>query len=242
MKRGFGLFVLLAVACSPQDVLSRQGATLRSTDYVQVAVDAEKKKAAEKEAVEQKQRDEREVVQRHVAKADAHMDLFEYEAAAGELKEAYRLSNDPALLVRVAEAVRATGDCAEAQTLYKQYLDKKLPSTARPDAKTVQARIDEAKACETKSGSKVDEVRQLYREGVTHYDLAEYDKAVVSFKEAYRLSNDPAYLFNVAQSYRMAKSCDDAMKFYQSFLRVSPDAPNKDKIEARIAEMKACSK
>ena len=241
MKRFVLVAATLVGACSPQDVLNRQGATLRSTDYVQVAVDEQRKAAAKKEAEDRAAAAERAPIEKAIARGDAHMDLFEYEPAAGQYKEAYRLSNDPALLLRVAEAMRATGDCAEAESLYKQYVDKKKPGPKdNPDAKTIQARIDQARACQTRAGSSVDEVRRHYREGVTHYDLAEYVKAVKSFKEAYRLSNDPAYLFNVAQSYRLARSCGDAMTFYQSFLRNSPDAPNKDKIEARIAEMKAC--
>ena len=239
-------FVPLAavwLACTPQDVLNRQGASLRSADYVQVAMDEQKKAAAKKEAEERKAAAEREPIEKAIARGDAHMDLFEYEQAASEYKEAYRLSNDTALLLRVAEAERATGDCAEAESLYKQYVDKKKPGPGdNPDAKTIPARIEQARACQTKAGTKVDDVRRHYREGVTHYDLAEYDKAVVSFKQAYRMSNDPAYLFNVAQSYRLAKNCGEAMTFYQSFLRNSPDAPNRDKIEARIAEMKACAK
>jgi tetratricopeptide (TPR) repeat protein len=239
----FVVVAALVSACSPQDVLNRQGATLRSTDYVQLAVEEQRKAAAKKEEEERRAAAAREPIERAVSRGDAHMDLFEYEQAANEYKEAYRLSNDPALLLRVAEATRATGDCAEAESLYKQYLDKKKPGPGdSPDLKTIQARIDQARACQTKAGSSVDDVRRLYREGVTHYDLAEYDKAVKAFKEAYRLSKDPAYLFNVAQSYRLAKNCGEAMTFYQSFLRNSPDAPNKEKIEARIAEMKACAK
>jgi tetratricopeptide (TPR) repeat protein len=241
MKRWLLLVALLG--CTPQDVLNRQGATLRSTDYVQVALDEQRKAQAKKEEEARRAAAERAPIEKAMARGDAHMDLFEYEQAAAEYKEAYRLSNDAALLLRVAEAERATGDCAEAESLYRQYVDKKKPGPGdNPDAKTIQARIDQARACQTKAGSKVDDVRRHYREGVTHYDLAEYDKAVVSFKEAYRLSHDPAYLFNVAQSYRLAKNCNDAATFYQSFLRNSPDAPNREKIEARIAEMKACAR
>jgi tetratricopeptide (TPR) repeat protein len=238
MRTLLGAALVLA-ACSPKDLLSRQGSTLRSTDYVQLAVEEQKKKDAERKLREDQERAEKENIQRHVDKAQAHMDLFEYDAAVESYKEAYRLSQDPQLLVKVAEAHRMTGDCAEAQVMYKQYLEKRKDA---PDAATVNARIAEARTCETRSGKNLGEVRRFYKEGVTHYDLAEYDRAVAKFKEAYRLSNDPAYLFNIAQSYRMARNCREAGRFYQRVLAVQTDAPNKDKIEARIAEMKACSK
>lgn len=243
LMKWFALGMLALTACSPTDILRQQGSTIRSTDYVQVALNEKQKKDAEKDAEARKQRDEKEAVQKHIDKAQAHLDLFEYEGAKAEYKEAYRMSNDPALLVKVAEAERRTGDCAEAAALYKQYLDKNRNA---PDASSkvlaVQARIDEAKACETRSGSNFGQVRKLYKEGVTHYDLAEYDKAAKSFKEAYRLSNDPTYLFNVAQSYRMAKNCGEARRFYERVLQVQPDAPNRAKIEQRVAEMKSCKK
>jgi tetratricopeptide (TPR) repeat protein len=238
MKRS--MFALLALcACSPQDVLSRQGATLRSTDYVQVAVEEQKKRDAERAAQEQKAREEQENVQKHIDKAQAHMDLFEYTPALAQFKEAYRLSQDPQLLVKIAEANRLIGDCAEAGSMYKQYLDKRKDA---PDAKTIQARIEEAKSCETKAGKNIGEVRRLYAQGVTHYDLAEYDKAVTAFKEAYRLSNDTTYLFNIAQTYRMARNCPEAGRYYQRVLTLEPDRSDKAKIEQKIQEMKACSK
>jgi tetratricopeptide (TPR) repeat protein len=228
------------MGCTPEDVLRQQGRTLRSTDYVQLAVEEQRKKDAERAEQEKKAAAERESIQRQADKAQAHLDLFEYEPAADAFREAYRLSNDPAYLPKIAEAERRTGDCKEAKDLYAQYLEK-VP--AAPDAASVKARMEEAKGCETKAGSKIGEVRKYYQKGVTHYDLAEYKEAVAAFKEAYRLSQDSAYLFNIAQSYRMAKNCGEAMRFYQRVLAVDPEAHGgKAKLEARIAEMRACAK
>ncbi len=231
--------LLLAPGCNPRDVLSHQGQSLVRKDYVQEALDAKKKEDAEREEQERQKAFAAAEIQEHASKAQAHMDLFEYDAANREFKEAYRLSSDPMYLVKVGDTYRATGDCVEAQSLYSQYLTKRQNA---PDAKAVQAKIAEAKACETKAGSNLGKIRKHYTTGVTHYDLAEYDKAAAQFKEAYRLSNDPAYLFNIAQSYRLAKNCEEARRFYERFLSVSPDAPNRDKIQQRIAEMKSCAK
>jgi tetratricopeptide (TPR) repeat protein len=239
-SRGALCVVALAVsACSPQDVLRHQGQTLKRTDYVQVAVEEQKKRDAERAEQARKEADERESIQRHADKAQAHMDLFEYDAALESYKEAYRLSQDPQYLVKIAEGHRRTGDCAEARAMYSQYLEKRKDA---PDAKTVKARIAEAKSCETRAGSNIGEVRRLYGEGATHYELAEYDRAVTAFKEAYRLSKDPTYLFNIAQAYRMARNCSEAMTFYQRFLKAETEVANRSKIEARIQEMRACAR
>jgi hypothetical protein len=77
----------------------------------------------------------------------------------------------------------------------------------------------------------------LYQEGITSYNLGEFDKAIEKFKAAYALTGAPGLLFNVAQAYRLKKDYDQALYFYKTYLRLSPDAPNKGDVEARIAEM-----
>src|SRR5262249_23764963 len=39
--------------------------------------------------------------------------------------------------------------------------------------------------------------RSLYEEGLRHFNLAEYDAAIESFREAYRFVQDPELLFNI---------------------------------------------
>src|SRR5262245_5551211 len=87
-----------------------------------------------------------------------------------------------------------------------------------------------------------EQAQAKYLEGKSHYDLAEWELAIDSFKEAYRLDPDPLFLFNVAQAYRMKHDCDQALTFYKTYLRESPDAYNREKVEKRIEEMQACAK
>jgi tetratricopeptide (TPR) repeat protein len=232
------LAFLLLASCTPDDVLNRQGSTLRSTDYVQEAINAKKEKDKKEETAAQQRKAKEDLVKGHADRAQAHMDLFEYEPAIAEYKEAYLASNDPMYLEKIGDADRAIGDCVAAGDMYAQFLEKKKGT---PDGKRVEAKAEESKSCTKKAGSNLDAIRKHYKDGSTHYDLAEYDQAVVEFKEAYRLSNDPAYLFNIAQAYRLAKNCPEAVRFYERFLAVAPDAPNRDKIQAKIAEMKSCA-
>jgi tetratricopeptide (TPR) repeat protein len=226
------LAVVSASACSPEDVLSRQGSTLRSTDFVQTAIDEKRRSDAKQEAAQSQ-------IDRKVQSARAHVDLFEYQAASNDWKDAYRLTSDPQYLLRVAESERAMGDCGEAQQMYQQYLEKRANA---PDAPQVQARLAEAQKCQTRAGSNSDAIRRFYKSGTTHYELSEYAAAIKDFKEAYRLSEDPAYLFNIGQSYRLSRNCGEAMRFYQRYLTVAGDIPNRDKVQAKIDEMKACAR
>jgi tetratricopeptide (TPR) repeat protein len=88
-------------------------------------------------------------------------------------------------------------------------------------------------------GAAVDtaEAKKHYALGVRHYDLAEYDKALVEFREAYRAADDPAFLFNIAQCYRKLGDRQEAATFYRTYLRRAPNAANRGEIQKRIAEL-----
>jgi tetratricopeptide (TPR) repeat protein len=76
-----------------------------------------------------------------------------------------------------------------------------------------------------------------YEEAARQYDLKEYPAALDGFREAYRLSGDPVFLFNIAQCQRKLGNNQDAIDFYKSYLRRRPDAPNRDEVERRLAEL-----
>lgn len=78
-----------------------------------------------------------------------------------------------------------------------------------------------------------------YQQAITHYNLGEFDQAIVEFKLAYELSHEPALLFNIAQVYRDQKDWAQALHFYEVYLAELPDAPNRAEAEQAIAEMKA---
>jgi tetratricopeptide (TPR) repeat protein len=79
--------------------------------------------------------------------------------------------------------------------------------------------------------------KALYTEGMTHYNLGEYQPALESFQAAYRQRPDPAFLFNIAQCYRGMARYEDAAKFYRTYLRENSDAPNREAVQRLVAEM-----
>lgn len=78
---------------------------------------------------------------------------------------------------------------------------------------------------------------EKYRDATLKYTLGEYTEAVKLYREGYELSGDPAFLFNIAQSYRMMGDCKNAIFFYKRFLLVQPDAKNRGEVEERIADL-----
>ena len=81
--------------------------------------------------------------------------------------------------------------------------------------------------------------RAHYATGVRHFDLSEFDEALAEFKEAYRNKPDPVFLYNIGQCQRKLGHTDEAITFYQSYLRRAPDAKNREEVERRIAELQA---
>jgi tetratricopeptide (TPR) repeat protein len=84
-----------------------------------------------------------------------------------------------------------------------------------------------------------EEARELYRKGMTHYEIGAFDTAIDEFKRAYELTNAPGLLFNIAQVYRMKKDPEQALYFYRTYLRLMPDAPNRTDVEVLIRENQA---
>ena len=93
-----------------------------------------------------------------------------------------------------------------------------LPSSGRAD--DVESRIAQAKL--------------HYDTGMAHYQLEEWDAAIGEFEAGFRLRPSPEFLFNIGQSYRLSKRPDKAVVFYQKYLRMQPDAPNRADVERFI--------
>jgi tetratricopeptide (TPR) repeat protein len=85
----------------------------------------------------------------------------------------------------------------------------------------------------------VAKVRARYQSATTHYNLSEYREALADYTEAYRMRPDPVFLFNIAQSYRQLGEFEKAARFYRTYLREKPDAPNRAAVERFIADADA---
>jgi tetratricopeptide (TPR) repeat protein len=86
------------------------------------------------------------------------------------------------------------------------------------------------------------EAKARFIAGQSHYNLNEFAEALVEFKEAYRLLPDPVFLFNSGQCERQLGHLDEAIRFYRSFLREQPKAPNRQEVLHRIEEIEVVLK
>ncbi len=86
------------------------------------------------------------------------------------------------------------------------------------------------------------EAKARFTAGESHYNLNEFSEAFQEFKEAYRLYPDPVFLYNLGQCERQLSHYEEASRFYRSFLRKMPKAPNRAEVERKIEEMEAALK
>ena len=89
--------------------------------------------------------------------------------------------------------------------------------------------------------------RKKYDAGERAYNLGEFDKAVNLFKEAYADWPEPAFLFNIAQTYRQVGDCKQALFFYKRYLALKQSDTKKplsparqSEVEQRIGELEEC--
>ncbi|MCC6994558.1 MAG: hypothetical protein IT370_08120 [Deltaproteobacteria bacterium] len=81
------------------------------------------------------------------------------------------------------------------------------------------------------------EAKRLYQDGTKAYNLGDYARAIMAYKEAYRLIANPFFLYNIGQAYRLSGEPASAVRFYKSYLNAMPEAPNRVEVEGRIREI-----
>jgi hypothetical protein len=89
---------------------------------------------------------------------------------------------------------------------------------------------------------------EYFLKGDTAYNLGRYDEAVENFTKAYESWPQPEFLYNIAQSYRQAGNCKQALHFYKRFKSLKEkDTANplskkkREEVERFIAELTECA-
>jgi tetratricopeptide (TPR) repeat protein len=70
------------------------------------------------------------------------------------------------------------------------------------------------------------------------FNLGHFEEALTGYQAAYEALPLPAFLFNIAQCHRNLRNREKAVFFYQRYLSLAPEAPNRGVVEELIAEQK----
>jgi tetratricopeptide (TPR) repeat protein len=82
------------------------------------------------------------------------------------------------------------------------------------------------------------QAREHFKNAQLHYSLGEFEEAVKEFREAYRLRQEPAILFNIAQCHRQMRQWKDAYFNYRQYLNQKKDASNREEAESLAEQMR----
>lgn len=80
----------------------------------------------------------------------------------------------------------------------------------------------------------------LLNEANAFYAAKEYEQARASYQAAYELTQAPGFLYNIAQSHRLAGQCRLAIEHYEKFLSLDPKSSLRPKVEGFVQQMWTC--
>jgi tetratricopeptide (TPR) repeat protein len=102
-----------------------------------------------------------------------------------------------------------------------------------------------AAAAEEPANPPASEARLHYQKGTALFNLGEFADAAGEYKEAYKALNEPVFLYNIAQAYRLAGDYEKAAFFYSSYARNAKDPATRSeaiqrakKLEEKLASVK----
>ena len=79
------------------------------------------------------------------------------------------------------------------------------------------------------------DAKSHYQKATAHYAVGEYKEAAAEYEAAYKAKQDPALLYNAAQSHRLANDNQKALLLYKNIVKLYPTskyaAESKDRIE-----------
>jgi tetratricopeptide (TPR) repeat protein len=83
------------------------------------------------------------------------------------------------------------------------------------------------------------EAKRHFDRGEKLYALAKFSDALDEYQKAFDAKSIPDFLFNIGQCYRNLGDYDAAIFSYRKYLKLAPDAPNRDKVEQLITDLDA---
>src|SRR5687767_10367698 len=79
--------------------------------------------------------------------------------------------------------------------------------------------------------------RRHYERGEKLFALGKFDDALEEYQTAFDAKPLPGFLYNIGQCYRNLGDYDQAIFSFKKYLKLEPDAPNKEAVERLIEEL-----
>ena len=99
-----------------------------------------------------------------------------------------------------------------------------------------------ASVVEAQSGAsreaRIAQARKAFAAGTRAYSAGDFEKALGSFRQAYRLTGSPDLLYNIATVSDRMRLDEEALEAYQGYLRARPKSADREHVESRIAVLR----
>ncbi|HEY5923090.1 MAG TPA: tetratricopeptide repeat protein [Kofleriaceae bacterium] len=79
--------------------------------------------------------------------------------------------------------------------------------------------------------------RRHYERGEKLFALGKFDDALEEYQTAFDAKPLPGFLYNIGQCYRNLGDYDQAIFSFKKYLKLEPEAPNKEAVERLITEL-----
>jgi tetratricopeptide (TPR) repeat protein len=79
--------------------------------------------------------------------------------------------------------------------------------------------------------------KRHYERGQKLFSLHKFEEALGEFQQAFDAKPIPDFLFNIGQCHRNLGDYDAAVFSFKRFLKLDPEAPNREQVEALIADL-----
>lgn len=82
-----------------------------------------------------------------------------------------------------------------------------------------------------------EDAKAHYQKATAHFAVGEYREAGSEYEEAFKLKQDPAILYNAAQSFRLAGDTPKALLLYNNIIKLYPSSPFARESKERIDKL-----
>lgn len=127
-----------------------------------------------------------------------------YEQAATAWEDAHKLDPQPLYLFRRANALRLLGNVPEALLAYDRFVAANPPEDMLKEARGHMARLRSKQSAERARN---------------HFKAEEYTQAMAAWQAAYEQDAQVLYIYEIAESARLAGLSKESLASYQRFLR-----------------------
>jgi tetratricopeptide (TPR) repeat protein len=86
-----------------------------------------------------------------------------------------------------------------------------------------------------------DDAKAHYQKATAHFAIGEYSEAAIEYEEAFKLKQDPALLYNAAQSFRLAGDNQKALLLYSNLVKLYPASSFAGESKDHIAKLNAAA-